>query len=104
MGELGQGLSDPDHVLEGVDALVDVADVGFAAMGPDAQRDRAPARVPDHAAGGLGGEHRDSVGVDQPGLAQVPGARGAAGLFVADEVKHDPAAAEQAELLAAAAP
>ena len=97
--ERGQRLGDADHVLEGVDALVDVADVRLAAMGADAQRDGAPARVPDHAAGGLGGEHRDRAGVDQPGLAQVPGAGGAAGLLVADEVEDDPAAVEQAERL-----
>ena len=66
--------------------------------GLDAQRDRAAARVPDHAAGRLGGDHRQRVGVDQPGLAQVPRAGHAAGLLVADEVQHDPAVAEQPEL------
>jgi len=51
VGERGQRLGDSDHVLEGVDALVDVAHVRFAAMGSDAQRDGAAARVPDHATG-----------------------------------------------------
>ena len=41
MGERGQRLGDADHVLERVDALVDVADVRLAAGRPDAQRDRA---------------------------------------------------------------
>ena len=35
VGEHGQGLGDADHVLEGVDALVDVADVRFAPGGLD---------------------------------------------------------------------
>ena len=102
--ERGQWLGDADHVLEGVDALVDVADVRLAAMGSDAQRDRAAAGVPDHAAGGLGGEHGDRFGVDQPGLAQVPGAGGAAGLLVADEVEDDLRPSSRPSSLAAAAP
>lgn len=35
VGEGGQWLGDPDHVLEGVNALVDVADVCFASGGLD---------------------------------------------------------------------
>jgi hypothetical protein len=54
--------------------------------------------VPDHAAGRLGGEHRDGVGIDEIGPTQMAGPGGAAGLLVADEVKDDPAIAEQAEL------
>ena len=98
MGERGQRLGDPDHVLEGVDALIDVADVRLAAGGLDPQRDRAAARVPDHAAGGLGGEHRDRLGVDQAGFAEVSRPGDAARLLVADEVQHDPAVAQQREL------
>src|SRR5918999_1304371 len=56
-GERGQRLGDADHVLEGVDALVDEPDVRLAAGGLDPQRDGATARVPDHPAGRLGGEH-----------------------------------------------
>ena len=60
---------DADHVLEGVDALVDIADVRLTAGGLYAQGDRASARVPDDAAGGLRREHRDRRGIDEPGLA-----------------------------------
>ena len=97
-GQGGQRLGDADHVLEGVDALVDVAHVRLAPRGPHAQRDGAAARVPDHAAGRLGDEHGGGAGVDQPRLAQVPRAGGATGLLVADEVEDDPAPVEQAEL------
>ena len=38
----------------------------------DPKRDRAAARVPDDAAGRLGREHRDGVGLDHPRFAQVP--------------------------------
>jgi hypothetical protein len=53
---------------------------------------------------GLGGEHRDRVGVDQVGRTQMPGAGGAAGLLVADEVQDDLAIVEQAQFAGAAAP
>ena len=66
--------------------------------GRHAQRDGASRLVPDHAAGRLGGQHRERAGVDQARLAQVAGAGGAARLLVADEVQDDPAAVEQAEL------
>ena len=97
-GEHRQRLGDADHVLERVDALVDVADVRLMPGRPDAQRDRATPGVPDHAAGRLGGEHGERGGVDQLGGAEVSGAGGAAGLLVADEMEDDPAIAEQAEL------
>ena len=97
VGQSGQRRRDPDHVLEGVHALVDVADVRLAAGRPHPQRDGASCRVPDHAAGRLGGQHRDGLGIDQAGVAQVSRAGGAAGLLVAHEVEDDPPPVEQAQ-------
>ena len=97
VGQSGQRRRDPDHVLEGVHALVDVADVRLAAGRPHPQRDGASCGVPDHAAGRLGGQHRDGLGIDQAGVAQVSRAGGAAGLLVAHEVKDDPPPVEQAQ-------
>ena len=83
-----QRLGDAHHVLERVHAEVRLPDVRRAAAHLDPQRDRAAARVPDDAAGRLGRQHRDRGRVDQPGVAQVPGAGDAAGLLVADEVER----------------
>ena len=54
--------------------------------------------MPHDAPGRLGGEHRDGLWIDHARLAQVAGADRAAGLLVADEVQHDAAVAEQAEI------
>jgi len=72
--------------------------VGLAPAHADPQGDRAARGRPDHAARGLGGEHGQRVGVDQAGVAQMAGARSAAGFLVADEVEDDAAAVEEAEL------
>ena len=97
VGEIGERLGDLDHLREGIDAEMRLPHVRGSPLDRDAQRDRAAARVPDDAAGRLGGEHRDRAGVDHPALAQVAGADDTAGLLVAHEVQDDPAVAEQAE-------
>ena len=57
--EVGERLGDLHHLRERVDAEMRLPDVRRPALHLDAQRDRAAARVPDDAAGRLGGDHRE---------------------------------------------
>ena len=95
---------DLEHVQEGIDAFERLADVDGASEHVDAHRQGALGGVPDDFTALLGGHHRQRARGDEVVLAQVSGADGATGLFVADQVDDDAAVAEQAQILAAAAP